>query len=100
MAVGGFPDDVILGEDAVVASRMILSGWKKPIAQKQKSIIPIIIRFFRSLSDTLIQECFTTGIPGLCRNLVKQKEKGKDTFAMNVDTFTKIGNYTSFREEF
>lgn len=29
IAVGGFPDDVILGEDAVVASRMILSGWKK-----------------------------------------------------------------------
>ncbi len=28
MAVGGFPDDVIFGEDMCVAARMLLSGWK------------------------------------------------------------------------
>lgn len=28
MSVGGFPEDVIFGEDMCVAARMILSGWK------------------------------------------------------------------------
>lgn len=28
MAVGGFPQDVIFGEDMCVAARMLLSGWK------------------------------------------------------------------------
>lgn len=28
VSVGGFPDDVIFGEDMCVAARMILSGWK------------------------------------------------------------------------
>ena len=28
MSVGGFPDDVIFGEDMCVAARMLLSGWK------------------------------------------------------------------------
>lgn len=28
LSVGGFPDDVIFGEDMCVAARMILSGWK------------------------------------------------------------------------
>jgi rhamnosyltransferase len=27
-AIGGFPEDVILGEDTYVASKMILAGWK------------------------------------------------------------------------
>jgi rhamnosyltransferase len=28
MSVGGFPEDVVFGEDMCVAARMILSGWK------------------------------------------------------------------------
>ena len=28
LSVGGFPDDVIFGEDMCVAARMIMSGWK------------------------------------------------------------------------
>lgn len=55
MAVGGFPDDVILGEDAVVASRMILSGWKKAYcaeAEVYHSHNYSILQEFRRYFDT------------------------------------------------
>lgn len=55
MAVGGFPEDVILGEDAVVASRMILLGWKKAYcadAEVYHSHNYSMIQEFRRYFDT------------------------------------------------
>jgi rhamnosyltransferase len=48
MAVGGFPSDVILSEDMVVAARMLLSGWK--VAYCAEAMV------YHSHDYTLLQE--------------------------------------------
>ena len=53
--VGGFPDDVILGEDTVVAAHMLMAGWKiKYVAEAEvyHSHAYSCLREFRRYFDT------------------------------------------------
>ena len=55
--VGGFPVDIILGEDAYVASKMILAGWKVAYCAEAK--------VYHSHNYTMVQEFkryFDTGV--------------------------------------
>ncbi len=55
--VGGFPSRVILGEDTIVAGRMLRTGWKKAYAGQATA--------FHSHSYTIAQEfrrCFDIGV--------------------------------------
>ena len=54
-AVGGFPEDVILGEDTYVAAKMLLAGWKSVYcaeAQVYHSHDYSILQEFRRYFDT------------------------------------------------
>ncbi len=64
MAVGGFPCDVIFGEDTVTAAKFLLAGWKIVYAAKAQVITPTAIPGRRILNATSILVFFTLAKTG------------------------------------
>ena len=81
--IGGFPTDVILGEDTYVASKMVLAGWLNAYvadAQVYHSHNYTIVREFKRYFDTGV---FHAENHGFNDHLVKQRAKEKNLLLMS-----------------
>ena len=64
MAVGGFPCDVIFGEDTVTAAKFLLAGWKIVYAAKAQVYHSHSYTWMQILNATSILVFFTLAKTG------------------------------------
>jgi len=81
--VGGFPNNVILGEDMSVAGRLLMGVSAWPMWPKLASNTRTITRYRKSFADTLTRASFTPAALGCSKPSVRQEERGCALYVRN-----------------